>query len=544
MQCPKLYDFQSMSKGQKRFDQSINFLGSDVVNKIIAFTLSVLGYPYDFISNTIGFSEPGLKTLIQDIYKNGIERFLDKRKNVTYPHLKKAPEEVKPGVEYIEHNEKDIVEFNLTGSISLRLRKDDSMGKKLLTFLFLDANLLKQVDGAKILKCKRLAVYQNYQKLKAIGTKGLLDNRQGQRKDYKFDSKIKGEIIREYLLSIFNNKIPTKTSVSERLRERFSKKYSERAVALHLKKLGLTDSKGELLSEILQHVNDRINSVEYLEFADKPLAAIYKRYLEPVKNFREGLSACCENNMDSNFFQLEEKIENLQSTLHSVILRAVIEEIQERVKCPNCGSNDIKEYSESKQKREPTILKTSLGGDLVLSEQLISDVKCNNCKGDFDLKKGVLKLSDQTHYTPLTQKKICSANRAGSYENAVKNLKELINLDINRNQARKISNHIGEYINKEFKQLYEEISEGLPSKIISQRHPLIEELKINEKYLDTSKYLIIFAIDGGRMQLFNWIPAGNEIPKAKKSLYWHENKVFRISILMKEMVKNCISQPE
>jgi hypothetical protein len=163
---------------------------------------------------------------------------------VTYPHLKKAPEEVKPGVEYIEHNEKDIVEFNLTGSISLRLRKDDSMGKKLLTFLFLDANLLKQVDGAKILKCKRLAVYQNYQKLKAIGTKGLLDNRQGQRKDYKFDTKIKGEIIREYLLSIFNNKIPTKTSVSERLRERFSKKYSERAVALHLKKLGLTDSPG------------------------------------------------------------------------------------------------------------------------------------------------------------------------------------------------------------------------------------------------------------------------------------------------------------
>jgi len=533
MECPRLSEFQSIKKGQKRLDQAIDFLGLDATSKILGFSLYILGYSYDFICNFIGLSEPGLKTLIQDLYENGVERFLDKRKKVTYPVKKTLSEAIIPTVKYIEDKEKSNVEFQITGPISLRLSKDDKIGKKILTLLLLDANLLKQVEAGEILKCKRFAIYQNIKKVKSVGIRGIIDNRKGQKSDYKFDAKVKGEIVRVYLLSIFDNKIPTKTSISKHLEEKFSRSYSEEAVALHLKKLGLMDNKDELVLEIVKHLNERINSLDYIRLSDMPLEAKYERYLEPLKKFKEELSTCYENNknMEENFFQLEKRIEGFQSEVQSLLLESVIKGMKERpVKCPNCQSSNTSSYNGNKESGEIKVLKTSLGGSLILREGVLFKVRCNNCGNNFDLEKNILKLAEQARYTPLTEKKVCSANRAGSYENAAKNLKELINLDINRNQVRKISKGVGEYIIKEFKGLYKDMSEGLPSEIIYQGHPLIEELKINEKYLDTSKYLIVLAVDGGRIQLFDWIPADNDSSKAKKSLYWHENKVFRISI--------------
>jgi hypothetical protein len=40
---------------------------------------------------------------------------------------------------------------------------------------------------------------------------------------------------------------------------------------------------------------------------------------------------------------------------------------------------------------------------------------------------------------------------------------------------------------------------------------LVEELRINEKYLEKSKYLIVLAVDGGRMQMFDLISQKKKI---------------------------------
>ena len=149
----------------------------------------------DYISNTVGFSEPGLKTLIRDVFQNGINRFLDKRKKAAYStppqNFREAPP-VKTTVEYSELDD-NYIQFKLTGPISLRLLKDDAIGKKLLTLLFLDATILKQKDVANLLDCRRLSVYENCKRFNAQGTKGLLDNRQGQKSDYKIDNLVGSE---------------------------------------------------------------------------------------------------------------------------------------------------------------------------------------------------------------------------------------------------------------------------------------------------------------------------------------------------------------
>ena len=52
------------------------------------------------------------------------------------------------------------------------------------------------------------------------------------------------------------------------------------------------------------------------------------------------------------------------------------------------------------------------------------DGECNECKKEFDLLNDLLKIPDYAKYTPLTQKKICSANLAKSYDAAAILLKQ------------------------------------------------------------------------------------------------------------------------
>ncbi len=187
-------------------------------------------------------------------------------------------------------------------------------------------------------------------------------------------------------------------------------------------------------------------------------------------------------------------------------------------------------FMKKRQSKTVNRLKTSFGGKFVLPKEISAQGDCKTCREVFDFKKDILKLTGQSGFTPLTQKKICSSNRAGSYENGVKNLFELANIETNRNQVRNISKFVGKYIEEEFKELYNDILLDLPSSTILQKHPLIEQLKIDEKYLNSSNYIITIAVDGGRMQLFNWIPSDDENIKGKKEMNWHENKVFRISV--------------
>jgi hypothetical protein len=216
--------------------------------------------------------------------------------------------------------------------------------------------------------------------------------------------------------------------------------------------------------------------------------------------------------------------------LQPIVLESLIEEMQDYLICPFCQSRKILINHKKVQDR---LLKTSFGGNWNLSSNMYKDGKCNDCKKEFDLLKDLLKLPDYAKYTPLTQKKICSANLAKSYDAAAVTLKQQIGLDINKKQVRNISTQVGNYINLEFKEIYEGIKNNLTRSEIAKRHPLVDKLKIDKKYFDKSKYLISIAMDGGRMKLFNWIP-NDEDQKRKKNVQWHENKVFRISIYDKK----------
>jgi len=530
MECPDLRKLQSRHKGQNRIDHAVNSIGGDVVNRILGYSLYLFGFPYEFISSKTGLSEAGFKTLARQINKNGIGRFQDRRRKKECSYLKGRGKNINDAT-IVNYNEQDNIhaEFEIKGSVSIKIRKDDILGKKLLTLLLMEAGVLMQKDATQILNCQRLTVRKNLLKLQSSGAKGLIDRRRGQTKDYKFDAKVIFEIIKKFISGVFDMETPSKTNTNKHLNEKFSQSFSERATALHLKKMGLTDHKKELITEIVRQTNERIDLLEYLEFEDKRIGAKSERHIEMLRKFKDGFGCCFNEKMETNFFQVEKRVEAFQAELQVLILESILAKIEgEFSQCPNCCSNNVVFYKRNntseRKKRYP--IKTSLGSILFLEPRLLRKGRCNSCKSEFDIAKDILKLSENNKFTPLTQKKICSANRAGSYLNAVRNLNELTNIDLNRNQVRMISIHVGEFIKNEFDELYKEIEEQ-PPEIIIQRHPLVEELRIDERYLDASRYLIVLAVDGGRMQMFDWVPP-------KKKMRWVENRVFRISIYDKK----------
>jgi len=224
MKCPNFSNFQSQHKGQKRIDHAIDSLGEDVVNRLLAFSLYLFGFPYEYISNNSGFSKAGLKTLAQQINNNGIDRFKDNRRKSEYNDLISS-ENKRTDFTIVKYSkqDKDYMSFEIDGNIKIKIKQKDILGIKVLTLLLMEAGLLKQKEVANILDCQRLTVRNNFLKFQTSGTKGLIDNRSGQTKNYKFDMRVIFEIIKKFISCAFDMKTPSKTIINKHLMISFHK---------------------------------------------------------------------------------------------------------------------------------------------------------------------------------------------------------------------------------------------------------------------------------------------------------------------------------
>jgi len=536
MQCPDLIKLvQSKRKGKNRTEKAINILGIDVVNRIYSFVLYSLGYSYENIAEIIGCSKPGVKRIINEVFNNGVHGFLDKRKKTTNNQISsivKRKGDVHDNTIECTIYDSKYLNFQMLGNFNFKIKKDDTLSKKIITLLLFESGIISQQKAANIIDCHRNTISSSVEKLRLEGAKGLFDGRLGQQKDYKFSNNVKIEIVNSFIQDIMEEKIPSKTTISNRLNDKLPEKYSTSAVALHLKKIGFTDNKNDLIKSIITQVNNRIDSLEYLDpYQEYSLSRVY---IEPMKSIKDNLKEFNVNGEEYNLFELENKIESFQSNLQPVVLESLIEELKDNFTCPFCHSRKININYKAGRNR---VVKTSFGGEWKLSKNMFMNGKCKECQKEFDILNDLLRLPDNARFTPLTQKKICAANIAKSYDSAALNLKQQIGLDINKKQVRNISTRVGEYINIEFKEIYNKIKQGKNRAEIARHHPLISQLELDKKYLDKSKYIITVAVDGGRMQLFDWIPPKIGCEKAKKKTYWHENKVFRISIYDKNTLE-------
>lgn len=264
MKYPIVSDSQSQALAKTRLNKAIATLGEEVVRRIVAFGLFLIGFPRELVANSLGVSTAGLKSLVDQVLKEGVARFLDRRKKQPYPSVAR-PEPAKPAKPQVEIAvDEGSIKVKFNGPCELMVKDDDRLGRKILAMILIDSGLISQRKGAELIGCQPLAVSKNLQLYRQEGSRCLVDRRVGQRRDYKFTTSIKGELIYAFTMDILKECTTSQGTIASHLEKTFNRPFSTRTVSYHLGKIGLNDIKRRLISDIMGEVNDRVEKKRFM----------------------------------------------------------------------------------------------------------------------------------------------------------------------------------------------------------------------------------------------------------------------------------------
>jgi hypothetical protein len=246
----QLTDFKrSNNLSQKRIERATNTLGKGVVYRLLAFASYLLGWSYEDVARSYGYSVPGLKSLVKQVFSKGLERFVDQRRKDVWlpPSVEPLPEKAEVHLE--KRDDVIIVHMNAT---SLVIRAEDNLARKILAMILVDSGVMTQKAAAEITGTMPLAVSKNFQTFKTTGAVGLIDKREGQKQDYKFSPEVKGELIYGYSMKALENIRPTSSMLAQYLSNAFGQPFSRRSVSHHLEQIGL-NLVGQRMVDDTQH---------------------------------------------------------------------------------------------------------------------------------------------------------------------------------------------------------------------------------------------------------------------------------------------------
>lgn len=240
MHCPQLPVEQSLTHGENRLERAAQTLGKDVLKRLIIFVLYTLGFNRELIAKLFGYQIAGVKTLVDRVLINGLEGFYDHRKS-------KIVTEKKPGV--VITDTETHKEINISEAV-IAVPKDDILARKIISVTLAETGSLSNLEGAKILDYTPQAFGRLREKYRFQGSSGLIDQRQGQKSDYKVTPEVKAEMLFQICTKVREDTAFSSEDISTALNECFPEsKISPRTVRYHLKQLGFQHLRRKLLKK-------------------------------------------------------------------------------------------------------------------------------------------------------------------------------------------------------------------------------------------------------------------------------------------------------
>jgi len=244
---------EMLSFSQKLSDQRLShagpLLGRKTVNKILAYALFLLGVNRSTISSALNIPQGSIRSLVLAMKNRGLAGFEDQRtKSSSFkPPL---PEKIKPILKTEDSWLK--VDFNI-GDLLLRIPEANQVQRKVVLLSLLNSGLLKRNEIAGALRLSVDRAGKLARKLEQEDVKGILDQRQGQRQDYRFTPEIKAELIQQFVIETVAKRPTGAEQLAKQLKDRCQLTLSARSILSHLSKLGLSsirDSLPEHLAEL------------------------------------------------------------------------------------------------------------------------------------------------------------------------------------------------------------------------------------------------------------------------------------------------------
>jgi len=236
----------SAAKSQQRIERYLQVFSPQLLNRILAFALHLLGAKRQVVANMVGMPEESVKTILGSVQNGGFPALRDRRFSAAKSAVQAPIATREPAVSVHIDGEYCVVEVGFAEKSIKVLRNNQVHLRTLLLSLYqadlLTTNEVSTVLGVTPAYCRELA--RKLARDDVVET--LVDQRQGQQQDYLVGSDVKAQIIQHFAALAVTGRSTSGDALAQVLNESNEFDLSPRTIRWHMNKLGLNTIKRSL----------------------------------------------------------------------------------------------------------------------------------------------------------------------------------------------------------------------------------------------------------------------------------------------------------
>ena len=228
---------------ENRMGQAQKIFGPGVLQRFLCYSLYIFGVNRKTIGQALGIPPETAKSIIKTINRDGLVALEDRRQqsSVFRPQV---PSEPQP-VTLREEGSQIIVDFGISDRVII-LDREDPLQLKTTLLTLLNSGLLKNRQVAEVLEITPTYTAVLARRLDEQGALSLLDQRQGQKQDYRVPEEAQADVIQQFALDVITSVQTSGRTISAELKERCDISIPARTVRHHLARMGLGKIKKSL----------------------------------------------------------------------------------------------------------------------------------------------------------------------------------------------------------------------------------------------------------------------------------------------------------
>ncbi len=237
--CQK--DSFSSSLQQQRLQQARTTLGSRVVDRLLCFSLYLLGAERSTIAKLLGTPPGTVRSVVRSVLHDGLPALEDRRSSSSTF----LPINQEVGKITLEHSPETVmVKLGNSGTISLP--RGNLLQQRVVLLSLLSDGLLTTRQVSEALGLSMAHTRELAAKLAAEDVSALIDKRSGQTREYRFNAEVKAQLIEQFVVDLVRDGTVSGRTIAEHLQQRCDVELSERTIRDHMEKLGLSRIKKSL----------------------------------------------------------------------------------------------------------------------------------------------------------------------------------------------------------------------------------------------------------------------------------------------------------
>lgn len=232
--CPINLSF-SKSHSNKRLDKAYESFGVNIINRIIGFTLFLLGAKREDVAQYLQIPIGTFLSFLTRTDRYGLLAFEDRRKSPSIKVVQtETPLKITLGV-----TEQNVIIQLSSNNQSIIIPRKNLLQCKAILLTFVNNDLLSTKEVSQVLGFSVRHTRDLNNKMHDEDAYCLIDKRKGQIQDHRFTPEVKAELIQQVAANAVTGKPTSSRVISKQINERCNLTLPDRSIRLHMKKLGL-----------------------------------------------------------------------------------------------------------------------------------------------------------------------------------------------------------------------------------------------------------------------------------------------------------------